>query len=324
MTLPRAVADSLIRFGVPADTIAWIDDLTRLLGPGVVEAVSEIVEQHGLDPKQLRPAQLEPVRARLGERYLHACHAAWAAGRPTSGFWRQRAAEGMASGAAIPLGDLASPTDPLVGRIARAARQALGEGQRPPHGLLLMTRNAHLGNQPGAFSFDLVPAVLPDALALNAATGRQHTLPGSIGQTSGVAVGDPPLALVWEVQPNVYKPSQDRNREAGSAYRRLRAWPLVTAIAALAWHREKGYRVFVLRGAALRATHEVDPARPLGPGIEAMHERTFASAAGALGARLTPLEDPSVVPSLTAVAKVNLGREIEEKGLPALLRELIA
>ena len=86
------------------------------------------------------------------------------------------------------------------------------------------TRNANDGAtprstaaRPATFSFDVVPKDVEAALQLNACAGRQHTTPGSIGETSGTLLADGGPGLVWEVQPNVYKPTPERNREARSA-----------------------------------------------------------------------------------------------------------
>jgi hypothetical protein len=318
VSLPRAASEALLRFGVPADTIAWADDLHRHLGPPVVDALSELVETLGVAPSELRPEHLEPIRAVLGERYLRAQHPAWLSAGGSPAFWCDRAAPGAARGVVTALGDLEAAATPLLARVARAASLP---DQPPPRGLLLVSQNAHRGNQEGTFAFDLVPSRLEEALALNAAVGRHHTLPGSIGETSGRALGDDPLAIVWEVQPNVYKPSGERNRGASAAYRRHRAWPLVTAAAALCWLLDRGYRVFVLKGDALRAAHEVNPGEPLSPEIERLHDRTLEAAAAGLGLQLASCEAGAVPAQLARLAKVNLGRAIEQRGLHALLRE---
>jgi hypothetical protein len=322
LTLPRAAAEAFVRFGVPSDTIAWIDDLYRHLGAPVVEVVAQLVEEFPGVPSELRPEHLESVRARVGERYLRAHHASWKAGRATAAFWRDRSTEGMATGAAMPLGDLESRDTPLAARVAFVVRAAAGENQPAPRGILMLSQNAHRGNQEGTLAMDLVPAGLEDALALNAAHGRQHTLPGSVGETSGRTLAEPPLAIVWEIQPNVYKPSASRNRGANAAWRRHRLWPLATSVAAFAWLREKRYRVYVLRGLALKAAHQVNPAEPIGPEIERLHEATVARAAAALALELRPVAEAQVPVELARLAKVDLGRLIEERGLSSLVWEL--
>jgi hypothetical protein len=220
-----------------------------------------------------------------------------------------------------PLGDVAEASTPFAAEVAAAARRAHGACQPPPRGLLLLSQNAHRGNHEGVFAFDLVPSDLGEALGLNCAEGRHHTLPGSIGEASGCALPEPGHALVWEVQPNLFKPGGERNRPAARAYRRHRAWPLVVAGAALLWLHNRGYRVFVLKGAALRAAHEVNPGEPLSDEIARLHDVTFERAAAALGFELIEGEAAGVPQALAALAKVNLGRAIQEHGLPALVRE---
>ncbi len=320
MTLPREVSEAFLRFGVASETIAWADDLYRHLGPPVVDAISELVETCGLRAADLTPSHLDSIRPMLGERYLRANHPAWSAGAGSAAFWCDRSIEGTARGIVTALGEVESSSTPFAARVAAAARRASGPDQPPPRGLLLVSQNAHRGNQEGTLAFDLVPADLEEALSLNHAVGRHHTLPGSIGQASGRVLAEPGLAILWEVQPNVYKPAGERNAAARKAYRRLRAWPLVTASAALAWLVEKRYRVFVLRGDGLRAAHEVNPEEPLSPEIERMHDRTFDAAVSGLGLRFLPACDPPA--SLRGLAKVNLGRAFDEAGLAGLLREV--
>lgn len=322
MTLPRSVSEALLRGGVPADTIAWADDLYRHLGPPVVDALSELVEARGLEPAQLRPEDLDAIRPMLGERYLRSHHSAWSRRGSSAAFWCDRSVEGAARGLVTALGDMEAADTPLLARVGEAARRAAGPDQPPPRGLLLLSQNAHRGNQDGTFAFDLVPADIEQALALNGSVGRHHTVPGSIGETSGRSLADPPLAIVWEVQPNVYKPTAERNREARAAYRRHRCWPLVTAVAALSWLCERGYRVFVLKGQALRAAHEVNPLEPLSPQIGRMHDATMASAAAGLGMTLSECGPGAVPEALASLAKVNLGRAIQERGLHTLVHEL--
>jgi hypothetical protein len=322
LTLPRPVSEALLKSGVAADTIAWADDLYRHLGPPVVDALSELVEAGGLEPAQLRPEHLEAIRPMLGERYLRAHHGGWAKRGSSPAFWCERSVEGAVRGLVSSLGDVETADTPLLARVSDAARRAAGPDQPHPRGLLLFSQNAHRGNQEGTLAFDLVPADLEQALALNAGVGRHHTVPGSIGETSGRCLADPPLAILWEVQPNVYKPRGERNRGLTAAYRSHRCWPLVTAVAGLCWLRERGYRVFVLKGEALRAAHEVNPLEPLSPEIERMHETTMARAAAGLGLTLVECRPGAVPEALASLAKVNLGRAIQASGLHALVREL--
>lgn len=321
MPLPGSVSEVLLRYGVPAETIAWADDLHRHLGSPVVDALSEMMASSPVRPEELRPEHLDAIRPMLGERYLGSHHDVWSKGGSSPAFWCDRSAPGSARGIVTALGDVEKSATPFASNVADSVLRAAGPGQSPARGLLLFSQNAHRGNQEGTLAFDLVPSEISDALALNAAMGRHHTLPGSIGETSGRVLADPALAIVWEVQPNVYKPAGGRNREAAKAYRRHRAWPLLTAAAALLWLVDRGYRVFVLKGEALRAAHEVNPSEPLSPEIERMHDLTLERAAAGLGLRLLAREAGSVPEALASLAKVNLGRAIEERGLHALVRE---
>jgi hypothetical protein len=112
--------------------------------------------------------------------------------------------------------------------------------------------------------------------------GQQHTLPGSAGATSGTTDARQQIALLWEIQPNVFKPLGERNREIAKLYRRHRNWHVITLLAAIEWLRAKSFRVFILRGEGLPATHEVNAAKPVTPAIIALHDRTVESVTNAL------------------------------------------
>jgi hypothetical protein len=285
MSLPPAVAQTLIEFGFASDVRAGIAEQYRFLGPGALEALVELTEGRGRSPVDVKVEDLAEVRAIVGARFLESSFGAWKQGDPSAGFWRNRKLEGGATGMAIPLGDLDDAGNPFSVRVARAAEVAAGPDQPHPQGLLVLSKGGHYGNRPGEFSMDLVPSDLESALAVNAGVGQQHTLPGSIGETSGTATGDPAVALVWEIQPNIYKPSADRNQAANKVFRKHRNWHLITAIASFAWLEQAGYRTFVLKGSALALAHEVNADKPLTPEIESAHDRTVEKALGALGMR---------------------------------------
>src|SRR6185503_11883145 len=122
------------------------------------------------------------------------------------------------------------------------------------------------------------------------AEGQQHTLPGSAGETSGTFDSARGVALIWEVQPNVYKPQGERNRAIAKLYRRHRNWHVATLTAALEWLRGQNCAVFILRGNALAIAHEVNPAKPVSETIASLHDRTVDEVARALG---LPLLDPT-------------------------------
>jgi hypothetical protein len=154
-----------------------------------------------------------------------------------------------------------------------------------------MGRNAHFGGRAETISFDIVAGELEDALAIGRAAGQQHTLPGSVGETSGTYDGARNAALIWEVQPNVYKPAGERNRAIAKIYRRHRNWHLLTLAAALDWLRSQDVATFVLRGIALATTHEVNPQKPVSDTIVTLHDRTVEKVARALNLSLGEVSD---------------------------------
>lgn len=291
VSLPPRVTEILAAWSVPTDVRARLSELHVFLGQPAIDAFIDIVEGCGRQPSELQVEDLDPLRANAGEAYLREQHAKWRAGEPTPGFWRDRRIQGAPAGLVTPLGDLGDPRDAFSRLVAEAAERAAGPDQPKPQGLLLLSRNTHFGNRPGEFSIDLVPADLEQALAVNRGVGQQHTLPGSIGEASGTALSDPTVAVAWEIQPNIYKPSAERNREANPAWRKHRNWHLATAIGAFAWLRNNAYRCHVLRSEALHLAHEVNPDKPVTDAIRAMHDRTIDAALAALGLSRAPLPD---------------------------------
>jgi hypothetical protein len=279
MPFPPHIDRLFDAFAVPPDTKAAVYDLYVAMGEEALEVFGEIAESV-TSPAALRPEDTAAIRERTAVRYLQRNHPQWTGGRPTASFWRPRALEGRASGIAIPLGNVESVVD--VDRL-------IDDDQPVPDGIVIHGRNAHFGGRAETISFDVVAAELPDALAFARAAGQQHTMPGSAGETSGTVDAERGLALIWEVQPNVYKPAGDRNRDIARLFRRHRNWHLLTLAAALGWLRERHIRTYVLRGTALAAAHEVNPAKPVSGTIETLHDRTAARVAGALGLSLLPL-----------------------------------
>src|SRR5207237_4345940 len=222
------------------------------------------------------------IRERLVERYLTRNHPQWRNGAPTPSFWHPRELEGRASGLVVPL-----EID-----VNGVVRHVVGDAQPIPEGILLLGRNAHYGGRAGTISFDIVAASLDDAMALGKSAGQQHTLPGSAGETSCTYDVAHSIALIWEVQPNVYKPSADRNRSIAKIHRKHRNWHVATLAAALQWLRTQKAMTFVLRGDALAPTHEVNPQKPVSATIAAHHDRTVSDVVRALSATLvTPTDD---------------------------------
>lgn len=278
MPFPEHIESVLNAYRVPADTKAALYDLYLALGDEVLEVFADLAE--GVtSATMLRPDDTLLIRERVVERYVRRNHPLWAAGKPTPSLWHPRETEGRASGAAIPMGEL----PPL-------ARAALGD-QPLPEGMLIVGRNAHLGGRVDTISFDVIVPDVEDAVAVAKAEGQQHTLPGSIGETSGTFDSARNIALLWEIQPNVFKPAGERNRAIAKIHRRHRNWHLVTLAAAIAWLRGQQTEIYVLRGAALAVTHEMNPAKPMSETIAALHDRTVAEVARAAGAELVEPND---------------------------------
>jgi hypothetical protein len=278
VSFPAHIERVLTTYGVRPDTKAALYELYLSMGSDVLEVFGDLAERVA-SVAELHPEDTSVIRERMIERFLTKNHSRWLEGHPTASFWHPRAAEGRASGAAIPLGEL----------LPQAAHQAAG-GESLPDGILMFGRNAHFGGRNETISFDVIPRALEDAIAIGKSAGRQHTLPGSIGETSGTFDSAQGIALLWEVQPNVYKPAGERNRAIAKVYRRHRNWHLATLAAAIEWLRTQKAAVFILRGAALAAAHEVNPAKPVSATIADLHDRTVARVAEAFGAALG---DPS-------------------------------
>jgi len=273
MPFPPHIEKIFETFGVPADTKAALYDLYVSLGDEALEVFGDVAES--IDPSTLRPEHCAEIRTEVVERYLIRNHPAWLDGTPTPSLYRPRLLEGRASGVAIPLGAIPERATALL------------DGEPSPDGILVQGRNAHFGGRSETISFDVIARELGDAMALGRATGRQHTLPGSAGATSGTTDAANQIALLWEIQPNVYKPSADRNQDIRWIYRRHRNWHVITLSSAIEWLRAKSFRVFIVRGEALRATHEVRSGT-LSTSIVAMHNRTVLRVAAAFGLELTP------------------------------------
>ncbi|HUP44333.1 MAG TPA: hypothetical protein VM779_02365 [Thermoanaerobaculia bacterium] len=303
MPFPDHIERVLDAFGVPAYTKAALFDLYLSMGNEVLEVFSDIAETVA-SPTQLRPEDTLLIRHQVVERYLRKNHPHWLRGTPTPSLWFPRLSQGRASGLVTPLG-----------AIPDAARLVVGDAQPVPDGVLMLSRNAHFGGRDGTISFDVVPVAVEEAVAVGQAEGQQHTLPGSVGETSGTLDADSNVALIWEIQPNVYKPAGERNRAISRIYRRHRNWHLVTLASALSWLRDKRCTIFLLRGEALAATHEVNPAKPVSETIVALHNRTIAQVTEALGVSLseTTVDDAQILVN-AEVMNHALGQHVGETG----------
>ncbi len=296
MSFPPHIARIFDAFGVPADTKAAVYDLYISMGDEVLEVFSDIADDVE-SPATLRPEHCATIRERVVARYLTRNHPLWHEGQPTGSLYHPRVLEGRASGIAIPLGEL----KPRV----------LDEKQQVPDGILMQGRNAHFGGRQETVSFDLVAADLCDAIAVGNAAGQQHTLPGSVGETSGSLDVERMIALIWEVQPNVYKPARDRNRAIAKIYRRHRNWHVITLVAALEWLKSKSFRIYILRGEALSATHEVNRAKPVTQTIIDLHNRTVTNVLDGLGMTAgEPNRDDETLLAGSDVMNVGLTRHV--------------
>lgn len=299
MSFPQHIEQILNAYGVRADTKAALYDLYVSLGDEVLEVFGDIAEGVA-SVTELRPEDTVAIRARVVERYLRRNHPRWVAGTPTASLWHPREAEGRASGAVFPL-------------------------HEHPNGLLMLGRNAHLGGRSETISFDLVARDLDDAIAIATAEGQQHTLPGSVGETSGTFDSVSGVALLWEVQPNVFKPQGERNRAIAKIYRRHRDWHVVTLTAALGWLSAQTCTTFILRGSALAVAHEMNPAKPISEMIASLHDRTVGEVARALNLVLAdPTGDDEFALLDSIVMNHALRRHVLEAGAAGLIWRVIA
>lgn len=310
MAFPEHIDRLFDAFGVPPDTKQAVYDLYVSMGEEALDVFGDIAESVD-SPASLRPEDTAPIRERVAVRYLQRNHAQWFRGQPTGSFWRPREMEGRASGIAIPLGGVTDVVD---------VEKLLDEDQPVPDGIVMHSRNGHFGGRPETISFDVIAAELDDALALARAAGQQHTLPGSAGETSGTVDAERSLALIWEVQPNVYKPSGDRNREITRVFRRHRNWHVITLAAAIGWLRDRHIRTYVVRGAALAPTHEVNPAKPVSETIVALHDRTVTRVVESLRLDLLDLtHDDEHLLLGSRVMNVGLQLHVDANGLGGAL-----
>lgn len=303
-----------------ADTKAALLDLYLQLGPRSLEVFSDLCESFPA-PSAIRPEDLGEMRALTVAHYLRESHGQWLEGRPTSSFFAPRSAQGRANGLTAPLGSIGEACDSeFAERVKRKAAEIVGSGQPVPRGLLLMSRNGHYGGRDETVSFDLVCEELDDAIAVGNAAGRQHTAPGSIGETSGTHDGIAKLALLWEIQPNAWKPQGERNRAIAKIWRRNRNWHVATMVAAIHWLQRANAGIYILRGSALQATHEVNPREPVTEALVAMHDRTVAAVVGGLGGILRePTTDEADEVARASLMNTGLTKLVSERGVGAAM-----
>lgn len=280
---PPAIEQVLTRFNVAAPTRARLYDLYLTLGNDAVEAFGRIAEDLG-GPDKVEVGDLGPIRSMVVDGFLERNHGAWLEGRPTPSLWHPREAEGRAAGVLIPLGRIGPPEleNDFAARVHSAVAAIVGPGESVPFGVLLFGKNAHSGGRRETISFDVVSYDLGEAKILASAEGHQHTVPGSVGETSGTIDVARNLALIWEIQPNVLEPVEERNGDAARLIRRHRNWHVATLVAALQWLESHDLATFVIRGAALEPTHQLDSGLAVSDEIAALHERTVERVARGL------------------------------------------
>ena len=315
---PPKIATVLDAFGVGPDTKAALYDFYLQWGNDVFEVFCAFADRLAA-PEQVRPEDVLGMKPALIEFYLRRYHSVWRELRPTPSFHRPRFTEGCAAGVVMPLGRL-QDTEGFAGTVAGSLRTILDAGQPLPEGLLIMAKNAHSGGREDLVSFDVVTEDLCEACDIALAEGRQHTTPGSIGETTTAFDADRKLALIWEIQPNIFKPSSTRNHKLAKTWRRNRNWHLATLTAAIHWYFNLHVRIFILRGQALQATHEVNPREPMTETVPALHDRTVQRVVAGLGAMLEPptAEDATAL-CASRLMNTGLRKMVEREGATAAL-----
>lgn len=289
MLLPANVAAVLDRFGVLPETKAALEEQYLSMGSDVFELFLDLADRVP-SPSVILPEDLGSTREKIVAAYLSRSHPGWLAGTPTRSFWHPRAAEGRAAGLIAPLGRLGEGVSAFSEKVMSASRSIVGEAQPIPEGVLLFGKNAHFGGREETVSFDVVPLGLAEATTVALAEGRQHTVPGSVGETSGTIDAARSVLLLWEVQPNVLKPLGTRNRSINQLYRRHRNWHVVTLTAAILWAEARSIAVYAVRGQALAATHEVNDAQRISEEVAGLYDRTLERVSKGTGFRLLPVE----------------------------------
>jgi hypothetical protein len=105
MSFPPHIERVLTAYGIRADTKAALYDLYLSLGGEVLEVFADVAD--GVTAAtMLEPDDTLMLKEQVVERYLTRNHPRWLEGLPTASLWHPREAEGRASGAAVPLGEL--------------------------------------------------------------------------------------------------------------------------------------------------------------------------------------------------------------------------
>ncbi|MBW3565918.1 MAG: hypothetical protein KY459_14495 [Acidobacteria bacterium] len=288
MAFPPHIEQVLIAYGLRPDTKASLYELYEHLGNPALDVFADLAE--GVTRMdEIAPEDLQPIHREVVERYVARSHARWSEGMPTPSFWHSRELEGRAAGLVTPIGVLGKDADTVLRRrLIGACEQSI------PSVVLLMSQNAHFGGRIGSISFDVVPRDAGQAKAVAISEGRQHTIPGSVGETSGSWDPAGAVALIWEVQPNVLKPEGGRNAGISKVWRSLREWHLITLVSALQWLTDRKTEVYFVAADALAITHQVNPKAVLSETIAGHYQRTVDRALAAFDSRLEAASETEV------------------------------
>lgn len=320
---PQHIDRVLDQFGVGRETKVALHQLYLSMGEDVLEAFADLATATGGRVRDIGPAELDGLKWEVVRRFLGRNHPAWLEGRATQSFYRPRDLEGQAAGVTIPLEQIGGDPSLRSSGIDDRVRTIVGPDQPVPSGIVTVTHHGHYCGRQGTISFDVVAPDLDTAIAVGLAEGRQHTVPGSVGETTGSWDSIGRIAVLWEVQPNVLKPSGGRNATIGRVYRRHRNWHVTTMVAAIDWLAQREAVIYVLRGAALRSTHQVNPEAVLSTEIQQLHERTVARVARGMGYELV---DPSEAEGRgiadASLLNVGAGSFIRDHGAAAALWKL--
>lgn len=315
---PSHLAAVLDQYGILPSTREALYAQYCMFGNAALEAFADWVADQGLEPAAIQPDMIPELRTAIVDGYLDRFHPLWREWRPTPTLYHPRHGEGRGAGAATPLGPFEETADGIAGDAARLARAIVGPDQPLPAGVLMLSRNGHFGGRENTVSFEIVAREREDARLLAHAAGRQHTLPGSAGETTGTL--ERGAALLWEVQPNALKPEGKRNRGAAAILRRHRNWHVASLAAGVLWLRERCADIWVLRGSSLAVAHEVNPAEPLSGTIAALHDRTVARVVDAAGLLLADAGAQDTTALLrTGLMNTALAQAVEREGAAAHL-----
>ncbi|MDX1582576.1 MAG: hypothetical protein R3338_03165 [Thermoanaerobaculia bacterium] len=321
---PEHIEAVLNRFGVDPETKAALHQLYLSMGEQALEAFADLASSTGGSVAEIGPEAVGELRPAIVRSYLRDRHPSWLEGTATPSFYSPRDLEGQASGVTIPLGRLGAETSSFTEEVERKIGDLVGEEQPVPKGIVTLTHHGHYCGRQNTVSFDVVADDLETAIDVGLAEGRQHTVPGSVGETTCSYDPISRVAVIWEVQPNVLKPGEGRNAAISKQFRRHRNWHVATMITAIEWLTQRDAMIYVLRGDALPAMHQVNPNAVLSETIQKLHEKTARRVAESLGRELLdPSEAEGKGIADSTLLNVSAGNFIREHGAAAALWKLV-